>query len=252
MFTKTFVLLVTVVLAFPSFTEGKPKFTVEALEETPTADAVSEALRAKLAKNGHRILDRKGKPYIDLWLTSCATTVRPKGELGLNFSQFGEGSLLGVVRYHRRIEDFRGQPCAPGFYTCRYAIQPEDGDHQGTSNSRDFLALVNAKVDTTPEAKSAKDLVKLSTKVITSGHPAILYLAEFSEKGEELPRLVEDENAELWLFECVVPICPAAEESAADGTKTAGENDKGAGGGKKAKGAEPLRLWIVIDGIAVE
>jgi hypothetical protein len=257
MIPKTLALLLAVGLGFPGITQGKPKFTVEALKEMPPADVVSEATRGRLTKNGHRILDRKGKPYIDLWLTTCAATVKPKGELGLNFSQFGEGTLLGVVRYHRKTEDFRGQRCAPGFYTCRYVIQPEDGDHQGASDSRDFLALVNAKADTTPEAKSVKELVKLSKKVVASGHPAILYLAEFSEKGEELPRLVEDENAELWLFECVVPVCTVAETTAPDDAKASvpndGPKDAGAGDGKKkAKGEQPLRLWIVIDGIAAE
>ena len=239
----TWIIPVTLYLGLAATAEAKPKFRVEALEESAPVDIVSEAVRGKLSGKGHRIFDRKGRAYIDLWLASCAETVQARSNLGVNFPQFAEGTLLGVVRYHRKIEDFRGQGCAPGLYTCRYVIQPEDGDHQGVSDSRDFLLLIDAKADRKPDPRSIKELFKLSEKVVGSGHPAILYLMQRLEEEQELPRLVEDKDADLWLLECAVPVRPAAQESA-----KARKDRKDS----EVAPRKPLRLWIVIDGVAVE
>src|SRR5262245_14902975 len=113
---------------------------VEALAEAAPADAISPDIAALLNTEGVRLVRGSNRAVCDLWLCKeWPLTTFDSGEL---LYPFEPGQLIGVVRYPRKGSDFRDQPIADGVYTLRYAQQPVDGAHVGTSPTRDFLLLV--------------------------------------------------------------------------------------------------------------
>jgi hypothetical protein len=196
------------------------EFAAEALKEGAPAEA-AEAVRKELAPAGYRVL-RGGKPFVDFWFRATAPTAEVRPGLGILYGALKSGALVGVARFHAGASDFKAQKFPAGVYTMRYAVQPEDGDHQGVTESRDFLLLCAAAGDPSAEAMELKELNKLSAKVNGKKHPAVLYLV--SGQGGTLPRVVKDDAAERAVFECEVPTA----------------------------GGKPLRFSIVVVGKAAE
>jgi len=177
------------------------EFAVQPLKEAPPSEA-AEAIRKELPAEGHRIL-RGDKPYMDFWLRAYAPASTDKAPLGVRFGEIKPGSLLGVVRVHGGASDFKNQKYPAGVFTLRYAIQPEDGDHQGTTESRDFLLLGPASADPTPGELGEKEAIKLSSKVNGKKHPIALWLVPPAEEGKGL-RVVRNDMKETVAFECAV------------------------------------------------
>ncbi|MBI3854375.1 MAG: hypothetical protein HY293_01655 [Planctomycetes bacterium] len=194
-------------------------FAVEPLKDGAPAE-IAEAIRKEMAPAGSRVL-RGGKPFVDFWFRNAVPTSDPVKGLGILYPTLRHGTLVGVARFNGGAADFKGQKFPAGVYTMRYAIQPEDGDHKGTAESRDFLLLSQAAADATPDTLEVKELNKLSAKVNGKKHPAVLWLV--GGQGGTLPRVIYDETAERAVFE--------AEASA---------------------GGKPLRFSIVIVGKAAE
>lgn len=199
---------------------GFEEFAVEPLSEPPPKE-VRESLRAELSPTGSRIV-RAGRPFADFWFRKSLPTGTPLQGLGIQYGSLRPGGLIGVARFAGGSSDFKGQKFGAGVYTLRYAIQPEDGDHQGVSESRDFLLLSSASEDSSPEAMEPKDLHKLSAKVNGKKHPAVLYLV--GAQGGPAPRITRDDVAQRVVFETEAP---------------------GAGG-------KPFRLALVVVGKAPE
>ncbi len=197
------------------------EYAAEVLKEGAPAQA-AEAVRKELASEGVRVT-KGGKPWADFWLHKALPTQPPAGVIGVRLGQIKPGTLVGVLRLHGGGSDFRGQNYAPGVFTMRKYHQPEDGDHQGTADSRDFLALCPAAADATADLVKYDDGIKLSTKVSGKKHPAVHFLVS-GTPGEKVPRVVHEEDKERWVLEC--------EARTSDG--------------------KPLRLWIVVVGKAPE
>ncbi len=87
---------------------------------------------------------------------------------------FQPGELIGVIQYKRRGEDFREQDINSGVYTLRYAQQPVDGNHVGTSKTRDFLLLMRAEDDKSADVLDTKKLFAASAVAAESSHPGLL------------------------------------------------------------------------------
>ena len=126
------------------------EYTLEPLAEGPTglSPAITEAVAAK----GLR-LSGKGGVICDLWLSKAIP-------LKANFTPnirvqypFQNGQLIGAIRFPEATEphDFRGQSIKPGLYTLRYGLQPDDGNHLGTSEIRDFLCACPPDADKDPK-----------------------------------------------------------------------------------------------------
>jgi hypothetical protein len=198
----------------------REEVAVEALKE-PAPSEVAEAVRKELSPAGSRLL-RDGKPFIDFWFRATLPTGEARGGLGILYGTLKPTGLVGAVRVHGGGSDFKGQKFPAGVYTLRYGVQPEDGDHQGVTESRDFLLLCPAASDPSPDLLDPKDLNKLSAKVNGKKHPAVLYLV--GGEGGTLPRVVRNATADRTVFEAEAP----------------------------AAGGKPLRLSIVVLGKAAE
>jgi hypothetical protein len=191
-------------------------YSVEALKGGAPA-GIAEPVRAALAPSGYRVLGG-GRPALDFWFRAALLTVDPKPEKGVHYGALKQGALVGVVRIHEGAVDFRAQKVAAGLYTMRYAVQPDDGDHQDMTEARDFLLLSAALDDLSPETMDWKPLVKQSARLNGKKHPGVLSLA--AGQDGPLPRIrTQGEPAQV-VFEAEVP----------------------------GSGGKPLRLTIVVVG----
>lgn len=171
---------------------------VESLKEGPPADGLSPEVAARLAPSGLRVLRDKA-PLCDIWLCkdwAVPADFKPSTEV---LYPFQSGQLIGVVKYARKGADFRDQDIAPGLYTLRYAQQPADGNHVGTSPTRDFLLLTQAAKDKSPETLDPKKLASLSAEAAGSSHPALLSMQKVEGESAFLPVIRHNEEHDWWI-----------------------------------------------------
>ena len=175
------------------------RYRVKTIDEAPPTDELSEEIAAQLQPKAVRI-ERGKKVLCDIWLRKqwpVRHGFEPTGEI---LYPFEPGELIGVIRYHRQGEDFRGQQLEPGVYTMRYALQPVDGNHVGTSDTRDFVLLLPAAEDQEVAPLDEQSLVDLSTEASGTTHPALLAMRAVGEGAadEVVPTMRHDEDRDLW------------------------------------------------------
>ncbi|MBI3862544.1 MAG: hypothetical protein HY290_11690 [Planctomycetia bacterium] len=174
---------------------------VEALKEAP--QGLSAEVAAAIAETGFRITGKDGT-ICDVWLAK-EIPLKPKFKSSLRIKYpFQTGQLVGVIRYPEssKPNDFRGQALKAGTYTLRYGLQPDDGNHLGTSDIRDFL--VGCPPDKDASAKrieDIKDLFKLSAAASGSTHPAIFLLIPPPDKPFDAASLAHDNDKHLLIFQ---------------------------------------------------
>lgn len=83
---------------------------------------------------------------------------------------------IDAGEFFQLLKEIRGKVVAPGVYTLRYGLQPQNGDHLGISTYRDCLLISPASVDTDPKVLGFDGVVALSKQVIGTSHPAALSL----------------------------------------------------------------------------
>ena len=155
------------------------------LADTPltltATDDKPPALSAELAKS----LDAKGlrvsvgdDPAMTFWFrtTLPATATAAQVRNGLTYRELAEGSFVGVVSFAKAFTDYRKQEIPAGDYTLRLGVQPDLGDHAGTSPHPDFLMLLPLADDTSLYPLDGKTLLKLSAKATGGDHPGVMLL----------------------------------------------------------------------------
>jgi hypothetical protein len=163
------------------------------LTETSVPDAVRQTLEAK----GYRILLDDGMLACELWLRKNVPAQPKKDSQDVIYTQLGESTLIGVLHFPKAGSDFRGQAIPAGFYTLRYALIPNDGNHLGVAPNRDFLLLIPAASDTDPTATfKFQDLVALSRTATGTKHPGPLSLVQPDGAG---PGVSKDDQ-DHWIF----------------------------------------------------
>lgn len=173
---------------------------VEVTTDGPPADELSEEIAAQLGTEGYRVIRGKKRTVCEIWLCKewpVATEFEVTGEVNYPFKP---GQLIGVVRFKRKGPDFRDQIVTRGVYTLRYGQQPVDGNHEGTSPTRDFLMLISAENDQAVAPADAETLVAQSADAAGSNHPAVLCLQSAAADGE-VPGLRVDEDHEWTILQ---------------------------------------------------
>ena len=171
-----------------------------------TESAVSEQVRQSLEAKGYRLTLDDPKPCCELWLRKNVPAQANKST-ELVYPQFAESELLGVIHFPQAAADFRGNPIPAGFYTMRYALLPNDGNHLGVAPNRDFVLLVPAQSDPDPNATfKFQELVNLSAKTAGSKHPSPLSLAPADKPGT-----VNRDDQDHWIFSASVTLVPSQE-----------------------------------------
>ncbi|MEP7342262.1 MAG: hypothetical protein ABI977_31325 [Acidobacteriota bacterium] len=191
--------LVAVLLLFAfaplAFAEDYKVESISALTETKVAEAARKAVTEK----GLRVTDGKGKVICELWVRKEVPT--SKDEIpGASFGQIPEGTFIGVINFPANVSDFRGQGIKAGWYTLRYALILQDGNHLGVSTARDFFLIAPAADDKDPNtAMKIEDLLKLSRAASDSGHPSPWFFGAATSVEKELPRIVKNEHEHVIL-----------------------------------------------------
>ena len=162
-----------------------------------TDSAVSEKVRQSLDAKGYRLSLDDSKPCCEIWLRKDVPAQANKST-ELVYPQFAESTLLGVIHFSEAAADFRGHPIPAGFYTFRYELLPDDGNHIGVAPNRDFVLLIPAQSDPDPNATLRyQELVSMSAKTAGTKHPAPLSLPP---TDKPTPGMVAKDDHDHWIF----------------------------------------------------
>ncbi len=175
------------------------EYRVEPLKEAAPADELAPEIAAQLAPTGVRVVEGENRTIYEIWPCKQWKVAADFQATLERLYPFEPGQLMGAVRLRRRGSDFREQDISRGVYTLRYALQPVDGNHVGTSPTRDFLLMVAADEDTSPENMSPEQLVKLSAAAAGSSHPAMLCLQKTADESAD-PALRHLEGPDWWVL----------------------------------------------------
>ena len=195
-------ILASVAAALGSFAiAGSPaaeKYAVAELKEAAPESLAAE-VRDALGKSGYRVTDSAGKTICDLWLRAEMPVLGKFDEqLDLKYP-IEPGTLIGAVRFPAAHEDYRKQKVKPWTYTLRYGHQPQDGNHLGTAQYRDFGIASPAADDKSTAGMTQEKAMELSKKAAGSTHPAIFSLLP-PQKRDKCPTTAHDDTLNLELL----------------------------------------------------
>ncbi|MBZ5562309.1 MAG: hypothetical protein LAP13_07790 [Acidobacteriia bacterium] len=189
---RTLAFLMAIQLLFVGLTFGQG-FKVESTGAL-TASDVPKATQDLLPTQGMKVVSEQGSTLLEVWLPKTVpASASPTSSSDILYGALSEGVFLGVVHYPAQNADFRGHPIKPGYYTLRYALIPQDGNHMGVFATRDVVHLCPAASDTNLEKPlSSADMTKMGSAVSGTPHPAFLVMAPVS--GSSFPAVVTDDQ----------------------------------------------------------
>ena len=191
--------LIALILFFtfvPRALADKEVFKIESIGGL-TETKVAEAVRNVLSDKGMKIVAKDGKTVCEIWFRKEVPVTGASVD-GATFGQIPESALIGVINFPANTSDFRGQGIKAGFYTLRFGLSLQDGNHLGVSPARDFFILCGVGEDKDPKDLSAADAIKFSRNASGAGHPSPWALTyPTAEKG--LPRIVVNEHEHVVL-----------------------------------------------------
>lgn len=184
---------VTSILALSVGAFAQGAYKLQATQGPPGA-GVPQAIQSSLQPQGESLLDSSGKALCEVWLRKDLTPASsPDTAANVLYGKIAQGSLVGVIHFPAAAKDFRGQAIKAGFYTLRYELVPEDGNHMGVSQYRDFLLLVPAANDPGgDQAVSFNDALKLSRQATDTGHPGVMTMDSVSDSNKTFPAVFQD------------------------------------------------------------
>lgn len=180
------------------------EYRVEPLKEGPPEGALSAEFVTRIAGSGIRVMGPT-RPVCDIWWATDLETTPGFTATPEVLYPFQPGQLIGVLSIPRRGYDFRDQRVNRGLYTLRFGQQPIDGNHEGTSPTRDFLALVAAEQDQSVVPIDEEELNIVSAESIGSTHPAIMCLQKSQPaEGAATTSLRHNAEQDWWILETKV------------------------------------------------
>ena len=169
-------------------------YKMEALSSAP--DGLPAAYASQIPAQGYRVVGPKG-PWCEVWFRKSIPSANKPSDPAVVFP-YGQGALLGVIRFPGNGSDRRGQQFKAGLYTMRYSNFPVDGAHQGVAPQRDFALLTPIAGD--PDPNATPDFAKLVAQSKTTGtaHPCVFSLEP--APGTAFPAVVKDGDTD-WVLE---------------------------------------------------
>lgn len=181
-------------------------------------------------------LKADGEALCDLWLVQALElAAEPVAKSRIAFGQLELGSFVGVLRANGHGTDYRDAKIERGLYAMRYFVQPENGDHLGTAEMRDFLMLTKFAEDKSPAPIADEDTIyEMSVTASTTDHALVCYLVAPEGEVAESGRVYKHAKRAEWIVDLAVPTrSPAAKPD-----------------GDPAKAAGPVRLGLVLVGVS--
>src|SRR5437867_2154386 len=177
---------------------------VETIGLPPEPDLL-QSVRQVLEPKGYRVALDDGSVACELWLRKSVPSQPKKDVQGAIYTELGESTLVGVLHFPQASTDYRGQAIPAGFYTLRYELLPNDGNHLGAAPNRDFLLLIPAASDPDPNATfKLQELVTMSARTSGMKHPSPLSLAQ-TDSGPSTPTVSKDDQ-DHWTFSAAMKL----------------------------------------------
>jgi len=152
---------------------------------------LGDAIRQTLQPKAVQVLDGD-KPAFEFWFAKEVPLKSKPASLAKALDSLEPATLLGAVSVSMTTRDYRDDELPAGVYTMRFALQPQDGDHSGSTDYIYFVVLVPAKLDTAPDALTTyKAVVKASAKGTSTGHPHVMSLRPASSEAGDQPQIKE-------------------------------------------------------------
>lgn len=172
---------------------AQDSYRIEAASGLPAGD-VSQAVKNSLQPDGSRLVNGAGKDLCEVWLNKqLAAATHPDTAPNVLYGKLVPGSLIGVIHFPEAAKDYKGQDIKAGYYTLRYELVPQDGNHMGVSQYRDFLLLVPAADDPdSTKPLTFNETVALSRKATNTGHPAVMVMDAISDSDKTFPSVFQD------------------------------------------------------------
>ncbi len=191
---------IALLLLLPLFTlaASAQQYSIEKIGAASEAEGVSDEIAELISGEGVQIKRDGSRTVCEIWLCKELGTDAEFTATPARLYPFQPGQLIGLLHFPRRGSEFRDQDVSSGWYTLRFGLQPVDGNHVGTSPTRDFLMLVAAENDDLPENWEADALVEASAEAAGSSHPAMLCLQNPTEGAEIAIR--HDEANDWWVL----------------------------------------------------
>lgn len=160
------------------------------IEKVAPPKELKESVQTLLSDDAVQLADGSGTVWATLWFRKAIPAKAAPEQIknGLTYREVPTTTLVGAVRFTNAWSDFRKQQIPAGVYTLRMALQPMDGDHQGTAPYSEFLLLVPAAKDAKPDPMETKALNELSAEAAGGSHPAVMLLFPGDKAGAE-PKL---------------------------------------------------------------
>lgn len=163
-----------------------------------TDSAVPDSVRQSLNEKGSRLTLDDPKSTCEFWARKNIPSQPKKDDQAIVYPELAESTFVGVIHFPQAAADFRGHQIPSGFYTLRYELMPDDGNHLGAAPNRDFLLLSPAQSDPDPNAAfKFQDLVSMSAKTGGTKHPSVLSMAP-ADKATA-PTVTHDDQ-DHWIF----------------------------------------------------
>lgn len=177
------------------------EYSLEVIDAAPQADEVSDEISKLLDAKGIRVMRGATRNVCEIWLCKPLQLEADFQSTAERLYPFTPGQLIGLLYLPRKGAEFRDQSLASGWYTLRFGLQPIDGNHVGTSPTRDFVLLVDAAQDPLPETWDPKELQETSAEAAGSSHPALMCMQKAS--GEAEPAIRHEESNDWWVLHMV-------------------------------------------------
>ena len=159
------------------------KFSLKTEEAGPPKE-LKEPIAKELKAEVHKIYSGD-KAVAEVWLRkelpAAATPEQVKN--GLTYKELKQTELIGAIRFLEDWTDYRKQAIKSGVYTLRLGVQPQDGDHAGTSPFQDFVVVIDAAKDASPATMEFKEMIDRSGKTTGTGHPGVFMLFPSTKPG---------------------------------------------------------------------
>jgi hypothetical protein len=177
--------------------------------QTPVPQGLAPTVRDALSPEALRVSGADGV-LCEIWLRkSIPTQSTPAAGEGISYPEIPEGTLVGAIQVDRAVSDFRQQPLKEGVYTLRYAVQPDDANHQDVSAYRDFLLALPASMDDSLDAPEDKALYATSRKASGTRHPSVWMLYPAKGAPPALPGISHQPKDDVWVVYLKAPLAGA-------------------------------------------
>jgi hypothetical protein len=159
-------------------------------DKAPPKEA-GDSIRKALQPKSIQLLEAE-KPIFDFWFRSELPLKSKPESPAKSLDSIAEITLIGVAMVGEGRRDYKDNEIVAGTYTIRFGLQPQDGDHLGTSEFPYFAVLIPVASD--PEIESItkfKAMTKASSKGTSAGHPVVLSLRPVSAEAGDTPLITK-------------------------------------------------------------